>query len=257
MTNLQEAHFTEPVYRIGAVARLTGISAVTIRAWERRHGAVVPRRTEGGNRLYSREDISRLALIRRLVEAGDAIGAMARLSLEELQERLARFDTAPVSSQAPADLRRLAVLGDALSARITQLSPERLAGLEVVVLERDRQRFEAAIAATRPELLVVERPTIDHNTIQDLEQLLALSGAQRALVIYGFGTQEAVRALDTQHTLPLRAPVGLPELRRICLEDGTAPPPVAAQTTTPPPRRFDNRQLSVIAAAAKTVDCEC
>ena len=47
-------------YRIGAVARLTGVPPVTLRAWERRYGAVTTVRQEGRARMYSREDVERL-----------------------------------------------------------------------------------------------------------------------------------------------------------------------------------------------------
>ena len=40
-------------YRIGAVARMTGISTHALRAWERRYDGVNPERTESGGRLYS------------------------------------------------------------------------------------------------------------------------------------------------------------------------------------------------------------
>ena len=35
-------------YRIGTVSKLTGVDPHTIRAWERRYQAIVPRRTGGG-----------------------------------------------------------------------------------------------------------------------------------------------------------------------------------------------------------------
>ncbi len=41
------------LYPIRAVSRLTGVSAVTLRAWERRYGLIVPSRTAKGHRLYS------------------------------------------------------------------------------------------------------------------------------------------------------------------------------------------------------------
>ena len=43
---------------IGAVARLTGLSDHTIRAWERRYGAVVARRAANGRRVYTEGDIA-------------------------------------------------------------------------------------------------------------------------------------------------------------------------------------------------------
>ena len=78
----------DPAYRIGAVSRLTGIAADTLRVWERRYGVVEPRRSEKGGRLYTKDDIGRLALIKRLVDAGHAIGSIANLSLDQLEERL-------------------------------------------------------------------------------------------------------------------------------------------------------------------------
>ena len=68
-------------YKIGAVARLTGISPDTLRIWERRYDVVTPERTSTGDRLYSSEDITRLQLIKRLVDSGNGIGSVASLPL--------------------------------------------------------------------------------------------------------------------------------------------------------------------------------
>jgi len=69
-------------------ARLTGVAAERIRAWETRYGAIRPARTGGGSRLYSEADLDRLRLLRRVVEAGHRIGDVARLDLAALQARL-------------------------------------------------------------------------------------------------------------------------------------------------------------------------
>ena len=42
---------------IREVARQTGVNAVTLRAWERRYGLIVPQRTPKGHRLYSAEHV--------------------------------------------------------------------------------------------------------------------------------------------------------------------------------------------------------
>lgn len=75
---------THPRYRIGEVSRRTGLSPHVLRAWERRHAVVDPTRSEGGVRLYSSDDVLRLRLLRRLAEAGQAIGRVARLPTREL-----------------------------------------------------------------------------------------------------------------------------------------------------------------------------
>jgi DNA-binding transcriptional MerR regulator len=71
-------------YRIGTVSRLTGISTDTLRAWERRYGAVTPPRG-GLRRDYDQADVERLILLRRAVEKGHAIGTIARLPDAELR----------------------------------------------------------------------------------------------------------------------------------------------------------------------------
>lgn len=44
----------------------------------------------GRFRLYTREDVNRRALLKQLVDAGHAIGSIARLPLERLQARQVR-----------------------------------------------------------------------------------------------------------------------------------------------------------------------
>src|SRR5512132_2992299 len=61
------------VYSIGAVARMLGIAVATIRNWEERYAAVVPERSPGGHRLYSRDQVEQL----RFIAAGVARGLSA------------------------------------------------------------------------------------------------------------------------------------------------------------------------------------
>jgi MerR family transcriptional regulator, light-induced transcriptional regulator len=84
------------LHPIGVVARRTGVSLHVLRAWERRYGVVEPRRTAGGQRLYSDADVARLRLLRQLTEGGRTISQVASLPTAEL-ERLAAEDVqAPV-----------------------------------------------------------------------------------------------------------------------------------------------------------------
>ena len=72
-------------YPIRAVAKLTGITVDTLRAWERRYQAVTPDRSAGG-RLYSDSDVRRLRLLRSALEGGYSIGKVASLPDAELEE---------------------------------------------------------------------------------------------------------------------------------------------------------------------------
>jgi putative ABC transport system permease protein len=54
--------------------------------WERRYQVVGPQVSERGHRRYAAEDVSRLALIKGLVDLGHPIGSLARLPLATLRE---------------------------------------------------------------------------------------------------------------------------------------------------------------------------
>lgn len=70
---------TKPRHPIRVVAQRTGLTTATLRAWERRYDVVSPVRSEGGQRLYSDEDILRLTRLRLLTEAGRSISSVAGL----------------------------------------------------------------------------------------------------------------------------------------------------------------------------------
>ena len=76
-------------YRVGMVAKMTGLSTHTLRMWEKRHAAVLPTRTEAGGRLYSDDDVQRLRLLHQLVRSGHSIGGIAKLSDEDLRHMAA------------------------------------------------------------------------------------------------------------------------------------------------------------------------
>jgi DNA-binding transcriptional MerR regulator/methylmalonyl-CoA mutase cobalamin-binding subunit len=75
----------DDTYSLGATSRITGISAEVLRAWERRHGVVVPLRTDGGTRRYRASDLERLSLVKRAVDLGHRIGRVAALETEDLE----------------------------------------------------------------------------------------------------------------------------------------------------------------------------
>ena len=101
-----------------SVVRLTGLSEHVLRAWESRHGAVVPRRSSRGTRRYSAEDVVRLRLLAAAVAAGHPIREAAPLSNAELSALAARLESAEGSRLDPlfAALDRLD--GAALERRL-------------------------------------------------------------------------------------------------------------------------------------------
>lgn len=70
------------VYVISVAAELAGVHPQTLRIYERK-GLVAPARTRGGSRRYSEEDLTRLARIAELTEAGlNLAGVKQVLALE-------------------------------------------------------------------------------------------------------------------------------------------------------------------------------
>lgn len=128
-------------YRIKSVAALTGIPATTLRAWERRYELVAPRRTAGGYRVYTEDDIGALSRVKALVDRGYRVGEaidMVRRGAGEL----------PPARVAPEELEGLRVeLRDAL------LAMDRARALEVysrtAALPPDRQVEEVLLPLLR------------------------------------------------------------------------------------------------------------
>ena len=72
-------------YTIQMASQICGLSPHVIRIWERRYAALVPNRTCTNRRLYCKDDVDRLTLLRRLTEAGHRIRHIANLPTEELR----------------------------------------------------------------------------------------------------------------------------------------------------------------------------
>ncbi|EJM66855.1 putative transcriptional regulator [Pseudomonas sp. GM49] len=64
---------------IREVARLTGVNAVTLRAWERRYGLIVPQRTPKGHRLFSADHVQRIQSILTWLNRGVAVSQVKPL----------------------------------------------------------------------------------------------------------------------------------------------------------------------------------
>ena len=76
------------LYKIGAASKITGVNIATLRVWENRYGVVEPIRINGTQRGFTKKDVDRLSMIKQLVDSGDSISTLAKLSLEELELRM-------------------------------------------------------------------------------------------------------------------------------------------------------------------------
>src|SRR5580698_3552737 len=70
---------------IGAIAHEIGLTKDTLRVWERRYGFPNPRRSLGGERLYPQEQVTKLRLVKRLLDAGHRPSKILPQSIAVLQ----------------------------------------------------------------------------------------------------------------------------------------------------------------------------
>ncbi|MCQ8102688.1 MerR family transcriptional regulator [Methylomonas sp. SURF-2] len=73
------------MYSIKAITSITGLTAETLRAWERRYACIEPNRNENGRRSYSQADLEKLKLLVDLTRSGHAISKIANLTCEQLR----------------------------------------------------------------------------------------------------------------------------------------------------------------------------
>jgi DNA-binding transcriptional MerR regulator len=139
------------VYSIGAVARMLEIPVATIRNWEERYATILPERSPGGHRLYSRDDVEQLRFIAAEVASG--------LSAADAHRLLADYNAGgqPRTDVGPRARTRLLVLlaeRDPVAAELQEFFL-RTEGYEVhlalAVGEAEDQWLES-----RPQLAIVE-----------------------------------------------------------------------------------------------------
>lgn len=97
----------DDIFLISVAARMLGMHPQTLRKYERL-GLVQPTRTVGSMRLYTRDELERLRVIKRLVDDGgiNLAGVQRLLSIAEVVQRMRPLmSDEPLS---PRDSRRLA-----------------------------------------------------------------------------------------------------------------------------------------------------
>jgi MerR family transcriptional regulator, light-induced transcriptional regulator len=262
---LQEEQ-ASPAYRSGAVARLTGIPVETLRVWERRYNVVGPRQSATGRREYTPEEVTRLTVIKRLVDSGYAIGSIAALDLDQLQSMLQQASRAPMKALRPPATSiedamqpvRLAVVGEALALRV-QRHP--LPALQVVATSQNAARAPDDLRGVRADTLLVELPSVQRETPQAIRALARQLGAQRIVVEFGYASRQHEQDLRALGCHLVRAPMHMDDLNTLC---GVLYPSVEPGGTialkhihAAPPRRFDDKALAEIAMASVALNCEC
>jgi DNA-binding transcriptional MerR regulator/methylmalonyl-CoA mutase cobalamin-binding subunit len=130
------------LHPIKVVTKRTGLTAHTIRAWEKRYGAVVPQRTPTNRRLYTSENMGRLLLLRRATILGRSIGQIANLPTQELRRLIEKDEVAQNEAASPNEPVHAEAL-EACAKAIETLDADKL----LSVLERE------SVSMSRPALI--------------------------------------------------------------------------------------------------------
>jgi DNA-binding transcriptional MerR regulator len=145
-----------PLFSIGAVARMLDLAPATIRTWETRYGLIAPGRSDGGQRLYSRDQVDQLRFVKTQVDRGRRPGEAHRL----LRERIARGD-----AFGGTRMRVLLAENRLGAARMLAelLGPE---GFEVL-LASDPATAARTYEDLEPALVVIDTGDLDFDELSD------------------------------------------------------------------------------------------
>ena len=249
----------------------------TLRVWERRYGLTQPEMTPSGQRLYSADDVRRLALIKQLTDLGHAIGSLAGLDMPQLQGVAITHAQALASTQGqersaaahapPVRAWRLAVIGVALGSRLQRPALLRRLGRPVVLLGPfdDVAQAAAALQDSPLDAVLLHEPQLHDGWLAGLDAAApALAGVSKA-VLYRFAADPVCEALATAGTALLREPqpdVVVAQWLSGLSAKAATPPQSAAELRTPgaepaPPRRWNDSALADFANLSSTMACEC
>jgi DNA-binding transcriptional MerR regulator len=138
----------QPLYNIGVVARMTGVSMATLRAWERRYEFPDSERTAGGHRLYSEFDVMRLRWVKERIDNGmQTAQAINALRHQEQTGNLTLVNQLPILQEEKTER---------LSAHLPAYQEQLTAALRNRDLVKADTILGEALAITTPDDLILE-----------------------------------------------------------------------------------------------------
>ncbi len=257
------------LYRIGAVAKLSGVPVPTLRIWQTRYKAFSPTTTQGQHRLYDEEDLRKAALLKSLTSQGHGIRLIAALSTAQLQQLLQTgSDMARGSVPTPRSTDKhpntWILIGHPLAERLQSehfqsTHPGPALHIQTVWADLNEAHQKAEGAPT--DVLMVSVNNLSDGSAQQILDVSSRHGAHQTVVLYGFGQMKAITRLARAGCLVHREPLNDEALADIVRS--TRPPLSDTSWGLPhlnqpvPPRQYSDAVLQRVANIPSQVLCEC
>ena len=224
----------DDLYRIGSVASLTGIAVERLRAWERRYG-LSPVHREGRTRYYSGAQLDRLRRIKRLIDQGQPISSLARLTDDQLAARLTE------SLAIAPSLPRVGVIGPNLSLLAHQRGED--SQVELAGQWANMAAFAAAARLPKLDAVIAQLPTLTTQPIEDIKEKFPHA---QIVVVYQFAAEKYLRRAAEANVALFKWPVAWLEIEQACTAADAQP----LRASGVAKRRFSDAELIAIAGGS-------
>ena len=196
------------LYKIGAASKITGVNIATLRVWENRYGVVEPIRINGTQRGFSKKDVDRISMIKQLVDAGDSISTLSKLSLEELELRM---QPSVNNSKITSEKSKNKIKAVAIGTRIPEVGRPSPHLAEVSVAARyELSTIMDNLSAINldGDIIIFEIASLHAETVKLIIEVLTVSEIGHAVVIYRFGSANGMKLSQLDGRIhPIQAPV--------------------------------------------------
>lgn len=182
------------LYKIGTVAKVTGISVECLRAWERRYGMDLAERA-GRTRFYNSNDIEWLKRIKLLLDQGHPISQVIHLDNQELDARL-NNNVHRIPERSQSRLKIALVGGGLLSLETEQKDPN---SMDVRSRHSNLETLENNIDSIGAlDVIVIELPSLDFQLIDYYKEFITCP----IVVVYRYALQSELD-LASKTSLPV------------------------------------------------------
>ncbi len=231
----------DDLYRIGTVAKLTGIAVERLRAWERRYD-LAPASKIGKTRFYSSEQVGWLKSVKALIDQGQPISSLVDLNQAQLDARL----TTERKVRTRTESARVALIGTSLL--LLEQEQQDAPRLSVISRSVNVDAYlelygDEPAAELTPDVILVQVPVL---TITPLEQLQDTAPDAQMLVFYEFARPTHLQAATAQQFELLSWPQSWSSIEQAAA-NVCGLPLLSAQSAQ---RRFTDEELVAIAGSS-------